>query len=281
MKSHTTLRFVPAVLALLAGTLLGQDLSNIIDKFSGTWKQNEANSKYGSNLNLRFRRNATGQLEELRGPESHPTVQPVIFDGKMREIEGGNTIEWKQIDAHNFERQIFDGRTSPGKQGALITTRKLHISPDGKTLTEETERVLTDGKPSLTTITYARTSAEAEGLVGRWKLNTVHSDRPLVMKLESAAKNALKVSTDRGMTYTLTFDGKDAPLVARDVIPKMTAAAKQVDTRTIEVTESREGVRAFSSTWQLSPDGRTMTVTTTWLGPDPSREPSIEVYDRQ
>ena len=32
---------------------------------------------------------------------------------------------------------------------------------------------------------------------------------------------------------------------------------------------------------QLSPDGKTMTVTTTRMGPDVSPEPDIEVYERQ
>ena len=266
--------------AIILGTLL-LAVTAMASDFTGTWKENEAKSKFGSNINLEFRRNAKGELEELRGPESRPVVQRVIFDGKTHTVDGGNMIEWKQIDAHDFERKIFEARKSPGKPARLIATRNLQISPDEKTLTEKNERTLTDGKPSLTTITYTRTSGEPQGLVGRWKLNTLHSNRPPVLKLEPAGNNGLKVSSDRGFTYTLTFDGKDAPVAGPDVVPKTTAAGRQVDNHTIEVTGSREGVLANKSTWELSPDGKTMTVTTTRMGPDVSPESSLEVYERQ
>jgi len=249
--------------------------------FAGTWKENEAKSKFAPNLNLEFRRNAKGELEELRGPQSRPVVQRVIFDGKPHMVDGGNMIEWKQIDDHDFERKIFEARTSPGKAARLIATRNLQISPDEKTLTEKNERTLTDGKPSLTTITYTRTSGEPQGLVGRWTLSTLHSNRPPVLKLEPAGNNGLKVSSDRGVTYTLTFDGKDVPIIGPDVVSKTTAAGKQVDNHTIEVTLSREGVLANKGTWELSPDGKMMTVTTKRMGPNVSPEPTIEVYERQ
>ena len=100
-------------------------------------------------------------------------------------------------------------------------------------------------------------------------------------KIEPAGNNGLKVSSDRGFTYTLPSDGEDAPVVGPDVVPKITAAGRQVDNHTIEVTGSREGVLANKSTWELSPDGKTMTVTTTRMGPDVSPEPDIEVYERQ
>jgi hypothetical protein len=284
MKPHNANSgLVLTVLIVIASTLGAQDVSRTIGKFSGTWKQNEAKSKFGSNLNLRFRLNAKGEMEELRGPESRPIVEPVIFDGKTYPIDGANMIEWKQIDAHKVERKIFDARTSPGKQGKLITTRKLQISPDGKTVREETERMLADGKASLTTITYTRTSGDSQGLVGIWKLSTLHSNRPPVLKLEPAGNNALKISVTitEDLTYTLTFDGKDAQVVGPDVVSKFTASGKLVDNHTIEVTQSREGVISNKSSWELSPDGKTMTVTTTWMGPNVSPEPSIEVYEKQ
>jgi len=141
--------------------------------------------------------------------------------------------------------------------------------------------MLTDGKASLTTITYTRSYGDPQGLVGIWKLSTLHSNRPPVLKLEPAGNNALKVSDDRDITYTLTFDGKDAQIVGPDVVSKFTASGKQVDNHTIEVTQSREGVISNKSSWELSPDGKTMTVTTTWMGPNVSPEPTLEVYEKQ
>ena len=281
MKPHHHIsRFFPAVFLVFASTLFAQDVSTVIGKFSGTWKENEAKSKFGSNDSLRFHRNAKGELEELRGPEARPVVQPVIFDGKTHSIDAGIMIEWKQIDDHHFERKLY-GRKSSANQERVLRTRKLQISPDWKTLKEETEQMRPDGKMLLITSTYTRTSSEAEGLAGTWKLTTFHSDPPTVLKLEPAGNDALKVSDDRSLTYTLTFGGKDAPLIGPAALSKITLAGKQVDNHTIEVRESREGVPFGKSTWDLSPDGKTMTVTETMVGPNSSPEPTIEVYERE
>jgi hypothetical protein len=61
----------------------------------------------------------------------------------------------------------------------------------------------------------------------------------------------------------------------------MTDSAKVVNDRTVEVTLSREGVPVSKTTWALSNDGKTLIATTTNLGPNAGREPSVIVYEKQ
>ena len=109
---------------------------------------------------LRFQKTADGGLEEVRGPEAKPLVQPVKFGPKPYAIDGCvNTIEWKQIDSRHFERKIFN-------KGKLQNIRRIEISEDGKTLTQVTESTPTGGKRSTTTVTNDRVSGGPEGLAG-------------------------------------------------------------------------------------------------------------------
>jgi hypothetical protein len=70
-----------------------------LGKLTGTWKENESKRKLGPLVTLKFRRDAQGNLEELRGNEARPLVQPVHFDGKPYSVDSSkNTIVWRQID---------------------------------------------------------------------------------------------------------------------------------------------------------------------------------------
>jgi hypothetical protein len=58
-------------------------------------------------------------------------------------------------------------------------------------------------------------------------------------------------------------------------------AAKLVNDRTIEIAQSREGVPISRATWSLSQDGKTLTQSSTALGPDATNAPSVLVFSRR
>jgi hypothetical protein len=269
-------------LALAASLCLAQsNPSTLIGRLTGKWIEDQSKAKLGSTVSLRFRSTAAGALEELRGPEANPVVQPVNFDGKAYPIEGGNQIAWKRLDPSRFERQIFDGRTSPAQRGRLVTTRTIQIAADGKTLTEETDRILDGGRKSVTTVTFLRTSGEARGLAGVWKPQSFRSDTPDQRTIEPAGTDGFKMSDNAGATYTVHLDGKPVPVTGPTIIPDTTVAAKFVDDRTLELIRSRKSVASTKTTVALSGDGKTLTFTTSAIGPGAGGEPSMEVYKKQ
>ena len=111
------------------------------------------------------------------------------------------------------------------------------------------------------------------------------TDTPLVQKYEPVGTNAIKFSDHNNelddTTYTVTPDGKPTPVVGSGVIAGTMIAAKPLDDRTIEFTNSREGVVYGKSVRQLSTDGKMLTVTNTTVGPNASTEPSVFVYVKQ
>jgi hypothetical protein len=253
--------------------------ATVIGKFVGTWKENEAKRKIGSTATLRFRRAANGQLEELRGPDARPLVQPVNFEGKPYAVDNSkNTIAWKQIDANHFERTLFE-------TGKLLTTRRIQISKDGKTLTEVTERKLSDGKDFTTTVVFKRSSGDPQGLVGIWKPESIHNSEPARQKHELVGTDGLRVTTLAGAfggrTVTLTFDGKPTAVAGPSVISGTMVAAKVLNADTIETTHSREGVVTGKETWVLSSDGKTLTMTFMGLGPNTGGVPFVQVFEKQ
>ncbi len=243
-------------------------------KFTGTWKENESKRKISPSFTLKFRRDSQGNLEELRGSEARPLVQPVRFDGKPYGVDGSkNMIVWKQIDKNHFERTISES-------GKLITTRRIQISDDGKTLTEDTERTLVDGEKAVTTVKYHRTTGEPQGLAAIWQAVSVHSTTPSVMTY-TAMGDRLKVSTDQGVVYTAPLDGKPVAVTGPAVISGTMVALKLIDAQTMEAAQSREGVPTGKTTITISADGRVMTATSVNLAPNASREPSVTVFEKQ
>ena len=267
---------IVAVLGVLAPiqVVAQSNAATVIARFAGTWKEDPSQNTFGGgNPGLRFRRNATGGLEELRGPDVNPVAQPVVFDGKPVTIGSGRQIAWKQIDGNTFERAISD-------EGRLQTTRRLRIAPDGMTLTEETELQTTDGAKTVDTIVFRRSSTEKDGLVGTWKPESFHTTNPAQFRYEPAGTNALKVTHHDGVTYTLTLDGKPAPVTGGTVMPDTTYAAKQIDDRTIDVTVSRLGKPYSTVLHAVSGDGKTMTVTARSVA-NPGEKPGVSVRVKQ
>lgn len=262
------------VVATVAPALAQTNASaTALDRFAGTWREDESRRQIGSMRHLIFRRSTAGVLEEERGSEVRPTVQPVIFGGNPYKIEGVNTIAWKQIDASRFERAIF------GPAG-LINTRRIGISADGKTLTEAVDQKTTDGRPVTNTVVYQRIAGDAGGLAGRWKPLSVKSTRPAEVRFERAG-NALKFSDDIGGGYTFTLDDKPVAVNGPAVIAGSMISAKMADMQTIETTSSRLGVVTDRGTRTVSSDGKMLTVTALNVGPNASTEPSVRVYVKQ
>jgi hypothetical protein len=242
----------------------------ILERLAGTWKENLAKRKLAPVANLRFRTDANGQLEELRGPDERPVIQPVRFDGKAYQVDSGNTIVWKQSGPDNYERSLSNG-------GKLLTVRRIRISSDGKQLTEEYEQKTRDGKTTVRTTEFQKASGESKGLWGTWKATSVRDSEPGVVTYERAGPAALKVTGRYGQTNLLTLDGKPAPVSGPAVLSKLTVSGRQIDTDAIETTLRRDGALIGNSTLRLSNGGKVLTMTTR---PVTGGE-SIQVFDKQ
>ena len=247
--------------------------AQVASRFAGNWVEDQSQRKTGAERSLTFRNGANG-LEEVRGSYTRPLVESVRFGAGPYAFGDPNaTMEWKQQGDGRFERTMMGN-------GKTMETREITVSPDGKTLTEISERDLPDGKRSTTTIVYARTSGSGQKLEGAWKPQTVRSDTPDKMSIQ-AVGSALKVSTETGMKYVLTFDGKAAAITGPILISGTTITGKIISDGVIKTATARLGTPTGSGTWTLSADGKTLTRSVMTLGPDASKKPSVTVFMKQ
>jgi hypothetical protein len=68
----------------------------------------------------------------------------------------------------------------------------------------------------------------------------------------------LKVSTNQGVVYTAALDGKQVAVTGPAVISGTTVALKLIDSQTMEIAQSREGVPTGKTTITISADGKVM-----------------------
>jgi hypothetical protein len=262
-------------LCVLGATPIAQ--AQAPSRFVGTWVEDQSKRTMGAERRLTFRSSANGSVEELRGSYARPLVQPVRFGVPAYPVDGSrNTIAWKQLGPSQFERVI-------AQNGVTLNTRRLQVSSDGTVLTETIDTIV-GGKTTTVTMTYRRASGDKQGLVGVWTPLSRKADTPATLRVE-AVGTGLKLTNNpesaASSAITLTFDGKAAAVDGPAVISGTTANGRRIDESTIQVAQAREGVATGTTTFSLSPDGKTLTSRATTVGPDASKEPSITVYLRQ
>jgi hypothetical protein len=148
----------------------------------------------------------------------------------------------------------------------------------------------------LTGLAFAQAPGKKDPLVGTWKLNRAKSTfdpgpAPLsrTMKFEPAGDGIRHLietfvnngsGTDEGVhltQYTASFDGRDNTIQGSALD---TVSLRRINARSVERTGKVSGQAVETQTWNLSADGRTLTVTTKGSndGADYNR---VETFDRQ
>jgi len=117
-------------------------------------------------------------------------------------------------------------------------------------------------------------SKKPDPFIGNWEVDVDHSTftpgpSPMsrTMKFEMKDDGALRHQTltpnlfggANIIDYTAKFDGKDYDIIGTGLD---TVSLKRVDANTIERTGKESGKVAESCTMKVSPDGKTMTITT-------------------
>jgi len=148
--------FVPIVILLLAGVAIGQaDNPNM-----GTWKLNEAKSKFstGATKNNTVIYEAAGDNIKVTVDGVDAEGKPVHhewtgkFDGKDYPVTGDPTSDmrsYKTIDAHTME---FNAK----KADKVTLTGRVVLSADGRTRTVTTSATDANGKKVSNTAVYDR-----------------------------------------------------------------------------------------------------------------------------
>jgi hypothetical protein len=134
--------------------------------------------------------------------------------------------------------------------------------------------------------------AANDALMGTWKLNEAKSKMSAGAPKNhtvtyEAAGDSVKVTIDGTAAdgtathseWTGKFDGKDYPSTGNP--GEDMRSAKQVNSRTIDVTSKKDGKVVLTAHVVLAPDGKTRTVTTHVTDAKGKKITSVAVFDKQ
>jgi hypothetical protein len=151
------------------------------------------------------------------------------------------------------------------------------LSPNGNSLRDDFTGYPPNG--SSFTIHYIYTPSEgASGFAATWDSTSEKPD-PVEIEVQPYQDNGLSfINQAQHTTKNMKFDGKDYPVKDTNSPADAMSSARRVNVNTLEFTEKNNGKVVDTQCIQLSPDGRTLTMT---IQPASGRKPNVLVFERE
>lgn len=249
---------------LLVASLVTGTLWAASDPFIGKWKLDPSKSKFADVMKV-----------EAAGPNrynlsfSPGAVETVVADGTDQPVLYGTT----------FAITVVGPRTWKGvrkQQGHPVVSGVWNLSEDGQTLTDDFTTYDSKGSPSTVRYIYKRT-AGTSGFTGTWESVGGQMNSSFELQIQPYEGDGLSFTTP-GETRSVKFDGKEYPSTGPYVISGSVSSGHRDNERSLELTDKIQGHVTHTSQVELSPDGKTLTVTVQPVG---QSKPNILVFDRQ
>ena len=164
------------------------------------------------------------------------------------------------------------------KQGdRLLLKATWTLSKDGRTLRDDFRQWGSSGRMVSMDYVYRRTG-RGSGFAGDWQSIKETMTTPFPMQVKAFQGDGLSFTTAvDSKTLSVKFDGKDYPQEGPFVRKGASSSVKRVDARTLVITDKADGKVTDTETVGLSPDLKTLTVTTRYVGSD---RPTVQVFER-
>jgi hypothetical protein len=229
---------------LLAGTLWAAD-----DPFCGKWKLNMEKSKFAGEQ---------VKIQDLGGNKYKWTVGNVAdtmtYDGTDQPVHFGRTISMAPEGSNNWKMVIK-------KDGRVLSSMTHTLSDDGKTQTIKGSETKPDGTTSDFNVVWKRVGS-GSGWGGTWESAEVKFTSPDEWDIEAYDGDGLTFNTPAYQdTLSMKFDGKDYEEKGPNVAPGSASSGKRVNSHTLEVTDKVKGEVMDHTKFEVSQDGKTLTLT--------------------
>ena len=188
----------------------------------------------------------TPPLKIAADGNDHPVTGDPYYDHRAIQVLSDHSIQ-----------------TADKKDGKIVRTQKLTVSPDGNTLTVEfsnstnTSGAPVVGKGTLTRVAPGPTGSNA--ISGSWKAATLgnRSDNNITWTYKVIG-DQLAMSLPTGQSFTAKLNGPQAPFHGDPGIT--TVAVKTIGTDTLQEINMRDDKVYFLFTMTLQPGGKSATV---------------------
>ena len=251
---------------LLVTSLFNGALCAANDSFVGKWKLNPSKSKLTDQMKV-----------EVAGPNKYSidfgggVAETVVADGTDQPGLFGSTLSvaveapgtWKVVRKRN-------GRT--------LLTGIWKLSEDGNTLSDSFTGNQADGSTFSMHYLYKRT-AGSSGFPGTWESTSEKVNSVFEFQIQLYEGDGLSFITPaQHATQNMRFDGKDYPNVGPNVAPGSASSGGRTNERALEMTDKIKGKVMDTRQIEISPDGKTLTMT---MHPAGQGKPNILVFDRE
>jgi hypothetical protein len=232
------------VAALLAGRSWAAN-----DPFVGQWKLNPSRSKLTDEMKVT-------KVDQDKYAFDFGGGQPetVVIDGTDQPGYADTTLS---VAAEGPNWKVIRK-----KDGRMVLTATWTLSKDGHSLTDDFTSFGQDGSPSNVKFVYQRTAGDGSGFAGNWVSRSEAVNSVFMLQISPFEGDGLSF-TAAGGTTNVKFDGK---------------SARRLNASAMERIQRYEGKPIQTKQYKLSPDFKTLTITTYVVG---HTLPNISVFERQ
>ena len=234
---------------LAVGLLIGTSWA-ANDPFVGQWTLNPSRSKLTDEMKV-TKVSGDKYAFELGGGEP----ETIVIDGTFQPGIGGTTL--------SVAREGPNWKVVRKKDGRTLLTATWALSKDGSSLTDDFTSFGQDGSPSNVKYLYKRTAGDTAGFAGTWVSTSEMVNSAITLRISPYENDGLSLASSAGTTTNLKFDGE---------------SARRLSTSAVEVIQRSEGKVTLTKQYELSPDLKTLTITTHIAG---RAAPNIFVFERQ
>ena len=251
------------LLCLMTGTLLAAD-----DPFVGKWKLNLAKSNVdGEQL----------KIEDLGGNSykltSHNASSTIRADGTDQPDQFGTTTAIALIGSNAWrmvvkkDSKVAQSMTFTLSPHGTIQIKGTNSRPDGSTSDWDAE---------------LRRVGSGSGWAGTWEEVKGKGTFSHELDIEAYESEGLTFkSPDYPDVVSMMFDGKDYGAVGPDTSSNEALfSGKRVDEHSFKLTYKRNGQVMQNRTYQVSPDGKTLTITTIETQESGQTHEEVRIYDK-
>ncbi len=234
--------------------------------FIGEWKLDPSKTRMPDEMKVENKGGNTYAFDFGGGAET------IVVDGSDQPGGYGGTL--LSVKSEAPDTWIVKRK----KDGRLLLEATWKLSKDGSTLTDYFREFGSDGSTLSMDYIYQRNGA-GSGFVADWQSikETMNSPFPFQVK-EFEGDGLAFITPLEKKTQHVKFDGKDYSNDGPVSDHGATSSAQRVDDRNLVLTNKYNGKVTDTEKMELSPDLKTLTITTRATGSD---KPSVMVFDRK
>jgi hypothetical protein len=147
------------------------------------------------------------------------------------------------------------------KDGRMLITATWTLSKDGNTLSDDFTGFQPNGSRFNLYYVYKRTTA-GSGFAGIWESTSEKVNSVFELQIQPWEGDGLSfINPAQESTKNMKFDGNDYPNLGPNVVPSSASSGRRMSERALEMTDKIKGKVVDTQQIEISPDGKTLTMT--------------------